>query len=815
MKVHTVSFLAFTATISIWATSAVWGQEFHDWESGFEVDMEGWGASDAGAILSWQAAGGSDGAFLQGSGTGTEWHFVSPVDWSGDWSAYQALRFDMAITSRHYADSDRGDIVVIVGANGQEMRWNGPAPLWTWTHYEIGLVPEAFGVERAIFDGIMADVVEMRILAEYTSASETVGLDRVLVTDAPIHVHSESLIERFTSATVDPLDNSVAGWLPVDDTTLSVVEMGRPSYCLHGDDWRDGRYFKIASPPSWAGDWRGFTELSFDFMWDSSGGTQTDIPLVEFFGANGQVLTWNATITDGQWQRHHIDLAPASFGVDQEVFDGVMSYVNQIWIRGEHDSGDDQAYLDNVVLSTGPLVPRRFETSLVSRFGTDAEGWLAIGNSLRGWAETGGLTGGYLTGEDLGTDTGRFQSPDGWSGDWREFKELRLFLKTLGRNRGDLPLHIWIVTWDGSSISQTLPTPYRSWTPYTMELTPEAFGVDAGQFDAILGDVAYLWIESDLVSGAGAIDRTGMDEVALIADATLLTTPPERFSRFSADSEGWRGNGWTGSDWTFNMNPAAHQQQGGNPDGFIIMDDAELNAGWFSPEAWAGDWRGYESIVFDLKIIEGTVENLLEPGWMVAVISPHGNLFQDCAEVPIPQEWKHYEFALTPEAFGVSRGEFEMKMRDAIAISIRSEWINNVELEGLDNVRLSKAPEAYWNWISGYLTPVELEDELISGKWADADQDGASNWEEYVALTAPDDPLSRFDVRVERTVDGFEIGYFGRVGRLYQVWKTADLSDPESWIVVGPMEPGEDAMRTYMDPAVDPAAFFRVGIRIP
>ena len=80
--------------------------------------------------------------------------------------------------------------MVIVGANSDTMSWNGPTPPWTWTHYEISLEKDSFGVDQATFDGIMANVAEVRILAEFTISSETVGLDNVRLTATPVTVYS-------------------------------------------------------------------------------------------------------------------------------------------------------------------------------------------------------------------------------------------------------------------------------------------------------------------------------------------------------------------------------------------------------------------------------------------------------------------------------------------------------------------------------------------------------------------------------------------------------------------------------------------------
>ena len=112
-----------------------------DRTSSFAADAEQWSASPAGVTLTHSASGGADGSYLAGKGPGGMWHFISPPAWAGDWTGYRSLAFDLAITSKHYADNDAAGMVTIVSGDGQSMTWNGPTPLWTWTHYEVSIDP--------------------------------------------------------------------------------------------------------------------------------------------------------------------------------------------------------------------------------------------------------------------------------------------------------------------------------------------------------------------------------------------------------------------------------------------------------------------------------------------------------------------------------------------------------------------------------------------------------------------------------------------------------------------------------------------------
>lgn len=777
--------------------------------STFDATVEDWRASTNTAMLTWQATGGTPEGYLRGSGAaGTNaWFFVSPPSWAGDWSGYKVLKFDFSIPSRHYPDAGQAGMVVIVGHNGQQLTWTASTPLWTWTHYEVSLIPGAFGTDQATFDAIMADVAELRILAEFSASTETVGLDNVVLTATPPEAHQNDLVSRFT-------DGTTQGWRLVDDVTLTVIQEGQPSFALKGDDWRDGRSWKYATPLSWAGDWRQYQQLSFDMRWSGGEAAHANMELIRIFGANGQTLSWSNALTRGVWTRRIIPLQPEAFGVSAAELEAVLAHVSEMWIFGEFDSGDDITYLDNVVLSANTSGPVAFTQNLTARFDADAEGWVGYDNSTLTWAATNGFSGGGLQSVDAGAGTARFQSPDTWSGDWHAFKTLRFMVRVQANRRADFDASVQIATWSGSNLSLTLPKPWPSWTPYTVDLTSETFGVTQNEFDAIMSDVACLWINADLINGMGAADTTFLDEVMLLTESGP-GLPPDWWSDFESGNQDWRYGGWNTSpqDWSFS-GLALHYATGGNPDGNVQNTDTADWTYWFTPETWAGDWRGLESVSFDFKVIEGTAANLFGTR-MISICSPWTNLHADVVTLPVPGQWERFEFALTPATFGVSAETFEQVMRDVVFLGIRSEWIDGAERQGLDNFRLSKATDAYWTWISGFFSGGDLANENITGRFADPDGDGADNWSEYIAGTAPTNRLDHLRLELLAVTNGIcALGFQTAPGRLYGVDRTLNPALPGSWSAATNNLTGTGAATMVSDPAGSAPQFYRLKVRL-
>lgn len=169
-------------------------------------------------------------------------------------------------------------------------------------------------------------------------------------------------------------------------------------------------------------------------------------------------------------------------------------------------------------------------------------------------------------------------------------------------------------------------------------------------------------------------------------NATLVFA--DLVSTFDTDMEGWRPGGYDDSvilSWT---------GDGGNPGGYLSGEDNKGNDWWYfiSPTSWAGNWSGYSSLEFDLKIFyaEGTVATVAAPP-MVVIYDGDGNKLEwtDKNNFPPNFDWTHYFIRLNAETFGVTENYFNSVISDVKELRIRGEYVYQDDIEGLDNVRVS------------------------------------------------------------------------------------------------------------------------------
>lgn len=180
----------------------------HELTSNFDADIAGWRVV-GGGTAQWSGTGGNPGGFLRGvdGGSGV-WYYVSPESWSGDWSLFKQIRFQMKFLGGAYGAATV-DTVHLRTYAGQELVASSFLQAYAWTPYTFDLPPTNFGVDRATFDAAIRNVKELWIRGESTVAGDdNSGLDNVLLTKAS----SPYLVWRDQYWTSPDRDNeSVAG----------------------------------------------------------------------------------------------------------------------------------------------------------------------------------------------------------------------------------------------------------------------------------------------------------------------------------------------------------------------------------------------------------------------------------------------------------------------------------------------------------------------------------------------------------------------------------------------------------------------------
>lgn len=109
------------------------------------------------------------------------------------------MSFDIRpINNENGINLDFSDILKIYNANDSFIAWPGSTVPWpgepeigVWTHYEIALVPDSFGVNESRFLETMQQVDQILIRGEYGKGRDLEGLDNVIV--APLRIDASNV----------------------------------------------------------------------------------------------------------------------------------------------------------------------------------------------------------------------------------------------------------------------------------------------------------------------------------------------------------------------------------------------------------------------------------------------------------------------------------------------------------------------------------------------------------------------------------------------------------------------------------------------
>lgn len=167
---------------------------------------------------------------------------------------------------------------------------------------------------------------------------------------------------------------------------------------------------------------------------------------------------------------------------------------------------------------------------------------------------------------------------------------------------------------------------------------------------------------------------------AILAMTAISYADSSKSSTFSSGMEGWRA----GNDVTLSW-----QSSGGNPDGYLKGVDKQEGTWWYfvSPLDWAGDWRSYDLLSYDLIRITGSA---YDPNVREILIIGNNGTTLSCDQ-PIPTTtWKTYTLALNPSTFGVNQTVYDNVMMNVKELWIRGEFSTVQDSAGLDNVILAR-----------------------------------------------------------------------------------------------------------------------------
>ena len=171
------------------------------------------------------------------------------------------------------------------------------------------------------------------------------------------------------------------------------------------------------------------------------------------------------------------------------------------------------------------------------------------------------------------------------------------------------------------------------------------------------------------------------------------------FSGFDTSNEGWTTVGATSPVFS---------ASGGNPEGFIYATDVTgspsfANFGWgfFSPNAWDGNWGSYANgtIQFDLRPV-----GYNRSGAVFAILSGSNYMYMGVSGAMVNGTWTHFETQLTDANFTEVGATFSQILQNVTALYINGDLTTSFETTALDNVRVTAPvplPATVWLLGSG------------------------------------------------------------------------------------------------------------------
>ena len=158
--------------------------------SRFDSEIEGWTIANAGATTRLRLSTEREGSvYFEGQDSPDDkvWFYRSPKSWSGDWSEFDFIKFDLKIIDKGNGARSNQARAKIVGENGGLLNWfgdkNGLGA--RWSPQNIKLTSDTFGVPDSYYQSVISNVESIWIAGDYTIGRGITGLDNVRMSAIP------------------------------------------------------------------------------------------------------------------------------------------------------------------------------------------------------------------------------------------------------------------------------------------------------------------------------------------------------------------------------------------------------------------------------------------------------------------------------------------------------------------------------------------------------------------------------------------------------------------------------------------------------
>ncbi|MEN6309663.1 MAG: hypothetical protein ABFD91_18095 [Anaerohalosphaeraceae bacterium] len=347
-------------------------------------------------------------------------------------------------------------------------------------------------------------------------------------------------VNRVCAQVESTFDTNVDGWMVTGDNSAAwESSTGNPGGCLSVNDHATGDMNYIIAPPKYHGNWSAMTAadtLSAQVFFQHIGGGYNVNPAYIFriSGPGGAAYTMvGATYfpTEGTWTTYTAHMDSAEWVIESGDWNAILNHVNSVRITGEFYNGDETVRLDNVTLSSDPMIV--VIPCAYNDFNTSGTGdWSFAGTSGVTNPTSGGNGGGYLSFSDKSGAISTAFAPSQFLGDWSSLDGTGIVtadLRIVSRNGSDLGITEFIrISGPGGSAFVTIdpaefPQSSLVWKTFSYPLDSSTWTVDSGTWSNLLQNVTECRIQVEFYEGT---DTVGLDNFGRMAGTCLPIDNP-------------------------------------------------------------------------------------------------------------------------------------------------------------------------------------------------------------------------------------------------------------------------------------------------